>query len=121
MARPQAADYDQRRERITREAALLYARDGFLGASVSELAAACEISKSAIYHYYPSKEDILFDVMHSHVLSLHEAATRVIAAGGEPAKTLRDLTHAFMQLYVGAAAHQKVLLNDLGNLPKPRR
>lgn len=121
MARPQAADYDQRRERITREAAILFARDGFLGASVSELALACDVSKSAIYHYYPSKEDILYDVMHSHVLALHEAAKGVVASNAAPQKILRELTHAFMRLYVGAAAHQKVLLNDLDYLPKPRR
>ena len=67
MARTQAADYGVRREAIVEKAARLYAERGFLGASISDLAKVCRISKSLIYHYYPSKEDILFDVMHSHV------------------------------------------------------
>lgn len=120
MARTQAADYDQRRKRIVDEAARLYARNGFLGATVSDLADACQISKSAIYHYYPSKEDILFDVMHSYIVSLDEAAMRITATGGTPEVQLRELAHAFMHLYVGAADRHKVLLNALKHLPKAR-
>ncbi len=121
MARPQAANYDQRREHIVAQAAKLYAKNGFLGASIADLAAACRLTKSAIYHYYPSKEDILFDVMHSHVLALEEASRRITAIAAPPEQTLRELTHAFMKLYVGAADRHKVLLNELDNLPKARR
>jgi AcrR family transcriptional regulator len=121
MARTQAADYEQRREEIVAHAARLYAKSGFLGTSVSDLAEACALSKSAIYHYYPSKEDILFDVMHSHVLALDEAARRITALNRPPEQALRELTQAFMKLYVGAADRHKVLLNELENLPKARR
>lgn len=121
MARTQAADYDQRREEIVVQAARLYAKHGFLGASVSDLAAACEVSKSAIYHYYTSKEDILFDVMRSHISALDDAAREVRADAGDAARQLRALAHAFMGLYVGAADRHKVLLNDLDHLPAPRR
>ena len=121
MARTQAADYDKRREEIVEHAARLYARRGFLGASVADLAEACDISKSAIYHYYPSKEDILFDVMHSHVLALDEAARGIVATDDAPAEKLSALARAFMRLYVGAADRHKVLLNDLDHLPKARR
>ena len=55
-------------------AARLFAERGFLGTSIAELAEACETSKSLVYHYYESKEDILFDVMHSHVRALLDAA-----------------------------------------------
>jgi len=64
MARTQAADFEQRREKIVERAAQLFAERGFLGASIADLAKACKTSKSLIYHYYSSKEEILFDVMH---------------------------------------------------------
>jgi AcrR family transcriptional regulator len=121
MARTQSADYDKRRESIMRTAADLYAKKGFLGASVAELAAACDTSKSLIYHYYPSKEDILYDVMDAHVRSLVEAATKIETAGGAPETRLRTLAHELMRLYSGAQAYQKILLNELPNLPEPRR
>jgi AcrR family transcriptional regulator len=121
MARTQSADYDKRRVAIMAAAASLYATKGFLGASVAELAEACDTSKSLIYHYYPSKEDILYDVMDSHVQSLVEAATRIEAAPQPPEERLRMLAHELMKLYSGAQANQKILLNELPNLPAARR
>jgi AcrR family transcriptional regulator len=121
MARTQAADYDERKDAIVEAAAALFAARGFNGASVADIAERCETSKSLIYHYYQSKEDILYDVMISHVRALEQAAAEAIAGAAAPAQKLRDLTQAFMALYVGAANRHKVLLNDLDKLPDARR
>jgi len=121
MARTQAADYDRRRAAIVERAAELYARKGFLGASVADLAEALGTSKSLIYHYYPSKEDILFEVMDQHLRQLTGAADGVMARALDPAEKLREIARAFMRLYVGAAARHKVLLNELDSLPLERR
>ncbi|HEY3776819.1 MAG TPA: TetR/AcrR family transcriptional regulator [Rhizomicrobium sp.] len=121
MARTQAADFAERRAAIVEEAARLFAERGFLGASIADLAAACGSSKSLVYHYYASKEDILFDVMHSHVKALLDAADEVAASDAAPAAKLRALTHAFMRLYIGAAARHRVLLNELQRLPQQQR
>ena len=120
MARPQSPDYDRRREGILRVAARLYARQGFNGASIADLAKACKSSKSLVYHYFESKEDILHQVMAAHLDALVEAASEATRRGSAEAK-LRALTHGFMRLYVGARDHHKVLLNELDNLaPAPR-
>ncbi|HEX4533366.1 MAG TPA: TetR/AcrR family transcriptional regulator [Rhizomicrobium sp.] len=121
MARTQATDYAQRREAIVDRAAALYAERGFLGASIADLAKACKTSKSLIYHYYPSKEDILFDVMDSHLRALEGGVADVASTKGDAAVKLRALTHSFMRLYVGAEARHKVLLNELQRLPAKRR
>ena len=119
MARTQAADYDERRARIVEAAADLFAARGFASASVAEIAAACGASKSLIYHYYPGKEDILFAVMEGHLAALLTAARSV--ADGPAADRLRALAVALMREYAGAAARQKVLLNELDKLPPERR
>jgi AcrR family transcriptional regulator len=121
LARTQAADYDERRAEIVDAAASLYARHGFAAASVADLAAALGASKSLIYHYYPSKEEILFEVMDQHLRRLAEAQDAVMAMELPPADKLRAIAHAFMRLYVGAAARHKVLLNELESLPADRR
>jgi AcrR family transcriptional regulator len=121
MARTQAADFDQRRELIIDRAVRLYAERGYLGASLADLAEACNTSKSLIYHYFPSKEDILYEAMDSHVRTLVETATGIQAKDLPAAEKLRALSHAFMHLYVGAADRHKVLLNELHNLPPARR
>jgi AcrR family transcriptional regulator len=115
MARPQSPDYDKRREAILKAAARLYARRGYNGASVADLAKACKTSKSLIYHYFPSKDDILHDVMASHLDALVAAAAAATRSGG-PEEKLRALTLSFMRLYVGAQDSHKVLLNELDNL-----
>lgn len=121
MARTQAADYDERKEAIVATAAAAFARDGFAGASVADIAKRGKFSKSLIYHYYQSKEDILYDVMISHVRALEGAAREAIAGDQPPQRKLRELAHRFMALYVGAADRHKVLLNDLDHVPKARR
>ncbi len=121
MARTQSPDYERRRIAIVEHAAALFAERGFLGASVADIAGACETSKSLVYHYYASKEDILFDVMRSHVEALLVAAEAIHAGKRNAASKMRVLTQDFMRLYVGAAARHKVLLNELGRLPRKRR
>lgn len=121
MARTQAADYEQRREAIVDHAARLFARRGFDGSSVADLAKACDTSKSLIYHYYPSKEDILYAVMSSHIDQLVADVDAVLLRGGTASEQLDALIHAFMTHYVGAADRQKVLLNELDSLPAEQR
>ena len=118
MARTQAADYEQRREAIVDRAAQLFASMGFKGASVADLAEACEISKSLLYHYYPSKEDILYAVMASHIDQLVADVQEVMEEVTDAPARLSTLLHAFMAHYVDAADRQKVLLNELDNLPE---
>jgi AcrR family transcriptional regulator len=74
-----------------------------------------------IYHYYPSKEDILFDVMDSHIQSLVQAAREIEATAQPPEQKIRAIAAVLMRLYEGAQSNQKVLLNELGNLPTERR
>ena len=121
MARTQAADYEQRREAIVDRAAELFAERGFMGASIADIAAACNTSKSLIYYYFPAKEDILCAVMSSHIDQLIEDVEQ--ATGGEEpvAEQFSKLVHAFLHHYAGASDRQKVLLNERAHLPEDSR
>jgi AcrR family transcriptional regulator len=121
MARTQAEDYAERRGEIVAKAARLFAEKGFHGTSISQVAEACGTSKSLLYHYYASKEDILFDAMHDHVKALLDAAEDIAKAKLSPEEKLRQLTHRFMALYLTATANQRVLVNELRHLPNARR
>ena len=121
MARTQAADYEQRKEAILDQAAHLFARMGFADTSIAGLAAACKIPKSSIYYYCRSKEDVLYGVMASHIDQLVREVDDVLSHKARPVELLGALIHSFMRHYVGAADRQKVLLNELGNLPADMR
>ncbi|MFV1960233.1 MAG: TetR/AcrR family transcriptional regulator [Acidimicrobiia bacterium] len=51
------------RERIRREAAALFGEKGFNGASMSELAGEVGITKSSLYHHFPSKQALLSEII----------------------------------------------------------
>jgi len=117
MARLRAKDYDDKRAAILEHAAGLFATEGFAAASLSRLAAACDTSKAALYHYYQSKEAILFDLLDGHIRLLLET---VEAAGRQPAADararLRIMVRALIGAYDQADNEHRVLLNEIGRL-----
>ena len=80
MARTIAIDHDVKREQILQAAAEVFAKSGFHGASMSQVAKACGLSKPAIYHYYDGKEAVLFDLLDRYLQQLRD---RIVAVAGE--------------------------------------
>ena len=118
MARTRSPDFGKRRDRIVANAARLFAERGFMGTSVADLTKAGKISKALFYHYFSSKEEVLYAAMASHVDALEAAAADIRTdADAPPEEALRRLTARFMEIYVGASDQQKVLLNEVDNLP----
>ncbi len=73
---PKIVDHDAYRQEIIATAIQLFVAQGYAGLGMRELAKALGISKSALYHYYPSKEALFGDVVESVVQStVDELAT----------------------------------------------
>lgn len=121
MARTRADDYDAKRAVIFDRAASLFAEKGFARASIAELAADCRASKSWIYHYFPSKEAILYQILREHMDGLLQAADAALAAAGPPEHQLRALLRTLMAICAGARPRHAILLNELDCLPAPER
>ena len=51
--------HEERRQRILEVAERCFARDGFRGASISDVCKEAKISPGHLYHYFPSKEAIV--------------------------------------------------------------
>jgi AcrR family transcriptional regulator len=52
----------EKRDRILAAAKAVFARKGFAGAAISDIAARADIGKGTVYEYYRSKEDLFFAV-----------------------------------------------------------
>ena len=61
----QVRDADKTRAAILSASTQLFAEKGFIGASISDIAEIVGVSKSSIYHYFPSKEAILHALIDS--------------------------------------------------------
>jgi AcrR family transcriptional regulator len=118
MARPRAEDYLEKQQLILEQAAKMFARKGFAGTSIAAIAEACGASKALIYHYYQSKESILFDMLDTHCELLLEIAQEISNdTTGNAEVRLRQLLRSFMDIYVSSRDKHVVLLNDLHWLP----
>jgi AcrR family transcriptional regulator len=51
-------------ERLLAVATRLFAAKGFEGTSVQEIVAAAGVTKGAMYHYFASKDDLLYEIYH---------------------------------------------------------
>lgn len=121
MARPRAADYEDKKQLIRDRAAELFAARGFAATSIAEIAAACKTAKSLVYHYFGAKDDILYDLLVEHVSRLLAEADAALAGVDDPRAQLRAFVRAHIRLYAGAWAKHRLLLNALGDLSEPRR
>lgn len=117
MSRNRADSYDQKVAHIRRTAAALFASNGFSRTSVAELARECGVSKALIYHYYDSKEALLFDILQAYLAGLTAALATDPSAHASQRDYLRYLIHAVLGEYRQAGYTHKLLLHDLHVLP----
>ncbi|MBU4528844.1 MAG: TetR/AcrR family transcriptional regulator [Hoeflea sp.] len=118
MARTIAKDHEAKREAILHTAASFFAEHGFDRASMGRLAEACGVSKALIYHYYPSKDALLFDILDTHLTALVTVVEAAAAEPGTPQTRLRALIKAILVAYRDSDAEHKVQLEALTSLPE---
>ncbi len=76
MARTTGSD-GEKTEAALREAALaLIARHGYEAVSMRQLAKEVGVQAAALYHYYSTKEDLLYALMQQHMVDLAQSWTR---------------------------------------------
>lgn len=121
MPRTRARDYDDKRAAILHRAAIAFARDGYDRASMAGLAAECGVSKALLYHYYTSKEALLFGILSNHLQALVDVVESVEGTGMKPEERLRGLVAALLDAYRDADAEHKVQINALHLLPEPQQ
>ena len=117
MARTKAVDYEQKREAILRSAAKLFADVGYDRSSMNQLAEACGVSKALLYHYYPGKDALLFDVIGAHLKALCKTVEEADRTDAAPEARLHGLVAALLQAYREADHEHKVQINEMKHLP----
>jgi TetR/AcrR family transcriptional regulator len=121
MARPRAADHEDKRQAILDKAAELFAQHGYDRASLAMLAQACGVSKALLYHYYADKAALLFDVLAQHLQKLVEVARGAAGMKGAPRARLETLAFLLLDAYRDADAVHRVQITCLGLLAAPQQ
>lgn len=120
MARPRSADHDIKRRAILDRSAELFAQNGYDRTSMAEVASACGVSKALLYHYYVSKETLLFDILSVHLQELLDAA-QAVDRSIPPRERLRALVGALLDAYRHADQQHKIQINEMSKLPPEKQ
>jgi AcrR family transcriptional regulator len=116
MARPQSADHHLKRDEILDAAAQCFAELSYSAASMATVAAKVGTSKARIYHYYDSKEALLFDLLDRYTQRLlaviGETEAQAQRKKLDDRAALHALVHNFLQEYETSATRHVALLND---------
>lgn len=121
MARSRAKDYDDKRLSMLHRSAELFAASGYVGTSMNTIADACGVSKALLYHYYPDKEAILFDILSLHLEKLVAAVRKASVSAGDPVERFRTIVATLLELYRHADAEHQVQIASLKLLPKDKQ
>lgn len=125
MARPKSPTHDAKRDEILDVAALCFARQSFPAASMNDIAKACGTSKARLYHYYESKEAILYDLLDRYTQRLlaliGEAEGRAQRRNLSEREALSELVRVFLAEYENSATRHAALVSDTKFLGETQR
>jgi AcrR family transcriptional regulator len=125
MARPRSASFDERRLGILNHAAACFAATSYPAASMMDIARASGTSKALLYHYYGSKDAILFDLLDRYTQRLLAIIGQVEAVAQrenlDDRAALHALVRSFLAEYENSASRHVALLNDTKFLPDAQR
>ncbi len=116
MARTRAVDFEEKQRGLLSNAAAVFAEMGMEKASMSMIASHSGVSKALLYHYYPSKDALIFDIVRTHLTELSGAIEAADRTDVSPQDRLRLLVKAVLKNYEGRDNEHKVQLNGTNAL-----
>src|SRR5690606_13132828 len=97
MARTVNPNRPELEAEMLRQAVLVFAEKGYKYSTIEDLSAAVKLKKTSIYHYFGSKEEILFRAM---LMNLKQSLAPLVEIVGEDLSPLEKLRKA-----ISVAAH----------------
>jgi AcrR family transcriptional regulator len=106
---------------VTRAAVELFAQQGYANTSVQQIVEAAGVTKGAMYHYFESKDDLLFGIYET-LLSLQKARLdEIIARGGAVDDVLRAVCVDVIETSIEHMAEGTVFFRSMHMLSAPRQ
>jgi len=116
-ATPQS--FNQRLGHILACATRVFCEKGYAGASMRDIARATGISLAGLYHYFRSKEELLFLIQKHTFSTLLENLHRDLATLDDPARKLRCLIRNHLRYFLNHPEAMKVLAHESESLSTP--
>ncbi len=114
--RVSSLSYEQRLDHILETATVLIARDGYTKASMRTVAAATGMSLAGLYHYFDSKEKMLFLIQFRSFSSLLRHLQECLHGVEDPRDLLRVAVRAHVMQYAHNTPDLRVCAHELDSL-----
>jgi len=106
---------------VTRAAVELFAAQGYANTSVQQIVEAAGVTKGAMYHYFESKDDLLFGI-YDRLLSLQKSRLDAITAQGGPVdEVLRAVCVDVIETSIDDLPAGTVFFRSMHMLSAPRQ
>jgi len=86
---PRSSRSDARQEQLIEIAVRLFARKGYEGTSLRDIADEAKITKAALYYHFPNKEALYERIVLESMQSLVDSVRTAMAAGSTPIERVR--------------------------------
>ncbi len=109
------------RERILDSAAHVLSRKGYAGTRLSDVADQAEIQAPAIYYYFPSRDDLIEEVMWSGIAHMREHVTTVLAAlppGADALARIDAAVEAHLRYSLEISDYTTASIRNAGQVPE---
>lgn len=94
---------------------------GFHGTSMRDIARDAGMTVASIYHHFPSKQEILQDIMTRSLVDVIAATRRAVLAESSPTAQLRALMTAWVLFHTNRQAEALIGASELRSLDKAGR
>lgn len=101
------------RDRILDAAEVLFARRGFAGVGLRELADSVGLGKSSLFHHFESKPQLYAAVCTRILARISALVDRSLAAGGSPMERLERVVDDLLDLLAAQPNDARILLRSL--------
>lgn len=106
---------------VTRAAVELFATRGYANTSVQQIVEAAGVTKGAMYHYFESKDDLLFGI-YDDLLSLQKThLDDIIGRGGDVDDVLRAVCVDVLETSIDNIQAGAVFFRSMHMLSEPRQ
>jgi TetR/AcrR family transcriptional regulator, cholesterol catabolism regulator len=111
-------DTSGRKRLLLDAAAQLFERNGYHGTSMQDISSAVGITKSALYHYVDSKEQLVYEIHDAFVSTMIEEADEYLPTTQDPVVQLKFIVESIFRAIADYRPYVRAFFQDMRSLER---